>query len=70
MSLTNFTIRLAALAACRARAAGRHPAEHGARNHGKTDMPLRCEIVTRSTGMGVQLEGHVHAEEAPGAVTR
>ena len=64
MSLTNLTIRLAALAAVPGIALLADTLPSTAHETGKTDTPLRCEIVTRATGMGVQLEGHVYANRA------
>lgn len=64
MTFTTTTLRLTALAAIPAVAllAGALPST--AHESTEQDMPLRCEIVERSTGMGVQLESYVHADEA------
>ena len=64
MTMTNFTIRLAALAAVPGLALLAEALPSTAHETNASDRPLQCEIVERATGTGVQLESYVHADRA------
>lgn len=63
MTFLSLPLRLAALAAVPAVAVLTEALPSTAHETTDKTMPLRCEIVERSTGMGVQLESYVHADQ-------
>lgn len=62
MTVATLAFRLSVLAAIPAAAVLAEALPSTAHETATADSPLRCEIVTRSTATGVQLEGHVHAD--------